>query len=186
MVDIANMRPSALRKLHENLEDPNYAEDFLKSLASYLTNAAPDGGVDSDRLYVVGLQLSNARTWERIHPLDVMRRAGHIPSEALLAFTAGMPDDVARLFLETRVREDQAAEQGAGELLAMRLLAGAPLGGSAIAALSLDLEPANVKLVIRSLMRKLTAARVETGSASSDRAPPPGLVPPVSPNVKTS
>jgi hypothetical protein len=105
MVDIANMRPSVLRKLHENLADPDYAEEILASLASYLASAAPDGGVDSDRLYVVGLQLSNAKVWDHVKPEDVIRRAGHISSETLLTFTSGMPDAVARSFLETRLRE---------------------------------------------------------------------------------
>lgn len=105
MVDIANMRPSLLRKLHENLADPDYAEEVLASLASYLASAAPDGGVDSDRLYVVGLQLSNARVWDFLQPADVMRRAGQISSEVLLTFTSGMPDAVARSFLEMRVRD---------------------------------------------------------------------------------
>lgn len=105
MVDIANMRPSVLRKLHDNLADPDYAEDILASLARYLASAVPDGGVDADRLYVVGVQLSNAKVWDYLKPEDVMRRAGHISSETLLTFTAGMPDAVARAFLETRVRE---------------------------------------------------------------------------------
>lgn len=188
MVDIASMRPSALRKLHENLEDPNYAEDFLDSLAGYLTSAAPDGGVDSDRLYVVGLQLSNARIWERFQPEDVMLRAGHVSSEVLLAFTAGMPDAVARLFLETRVREDQMAEQGAGEFLAMRgLLASTPAMGSAASALSLDLQPENVRRVIESVMRKLSAsAPAASRFAPPDLAPASGLAPPASSTVKTS
>lgn len=108
MVDIANMRPSVLRKLHENMADPDYAEEILAGLARYLAAAAPDGGVDSDRLSVVGLQLSNAKIWDYLKPADVMKRAGHISSEALLTFTSGMPDAVARSFLETRVR--QAAE----------------------------------------------------------------------------
>jgi len=105
MVDIANMRPSILRKLPENLTDPDYAEEILASLAVYLASAAPDGGVDSDRLHVVGLQLSNAKAWDHLKPEDVLRRAGHVSSETLLAFTAGMPDAVARSFLETRLRE---------------------------------------------------------------------------------
>ncbi|MDH4415497.1 MAG: hypothetical protein QE484_19505 [Rhizobium sp.] len=105
MVDIANMRPSMLRTLHENLADADYAEEFLASLAMYLASAAPDGGVDTDRLYVVGVQLSNANAWDHLKPVDVMRRAGHISSETLLTFTAGMPDAVARSFLETRLRE---------------------------------------------------------------------------------
>lgn len=105
MVDIPNMRPSILRKLHENLAEPDYAEEFLASLASYLASAAPDGGVDSDRLNVVGLQLSNAKVWDYLKPADVMKRAGHISSEVLLTFTSSMPDAVARSFLETRVRD---------------------------------------------------------------------------------
>lgn len=108
MVDIANLRPSILRKLPENLADPAYAESILASIASYLAAAAPDGGVDSDRLYVVGLQLSNAKVWDHVKPADVMRRAGHISAEVLLTFTSGMPDAVARAFLETRVREAAA------------------------------------------------------------------------------
>lgn len=105
MVDIANMRPSMLRKIQENMADADYAEDILASLARYLASVAPDGGVDADRLYVVGVQLSNAKVWDYLKPEDVMRRAGQISSETLLTFTAGMPDSVARSFLETRVRE---------------------------------------------------------------------------------
>lgn len=105
MVDIANMRPSMLRKLHANLADADYAEEFLASLAGYLALSVPDGGVDTDRLYVIGLQLSNAKVWDYLKPEDVMRRAGQISSETLLNFTAGMPDSVARSFLETRLRE---------------------------------------------------------------------------------
>jgi hypothetical protein len=105
MVDIANMRPSVLRRLNQDLTDAAYAEDFLESLADYLASAAPDGGVDSDRLYVVGLSLSNANVWEHINPANALKRAGHVRSETLLAFTAGMPDAIARLFLETQMRE---------------------------------------------------------------------------------
>ena len=113
MVDIANMRPSALRRLNEELTHPAYAQDFLDSLASYLASAAPDGGVDSDRLYVIGLSLSNADVWERIRPVDVLERAGEIASETLLAFTAGMPDAIARQFLETQLRKNENQPEAA-------------------------------------------------------------------------
>lgn len=108
MVDIANMRPSVLRRLNQELTLRTYAEDFIDSLARYLASAAPDGGVDTDRLYVIGLSLSNAEVWEHISPVDVLARAGEVASETLLAFTAGMPDAIARQFLETQIRNNES------------------------------------------------------------------------------
>ena len=94
-----------LIQLDELLTDPAYAADFLSSLAEYLLSAAPDGGVDSDRLYMTGFKLGNANVWHHIDPSAVLNAAGDdIASETVLVFAEGLPDAVARAFLAAQPR----------------------------------------------------------------------------------
>lgn len=109
MINLANMRPSVQARLNDNLQNPKYAQEILDSLVSYLIKAAPDGGMDSDRLQMIGLKLTNADAWIYIEPALVMERAGRLSAETLIAFTSGMPDSIARQFQEAHLRVLQDA-----------------------------------------------------------------------------
>lgn len=113
MIDIASLRPTDLKALDQHLSDKEFAQDFLAALVKFLNEARPDGGADSDRLFVIAVQLTNAKVWNHVDAIALAATCAAIPRDVMAVFCQGLPAQLASQLLAQT--DDPSERAGASE-----------------------------------------------------------------------
>lgn len=66
MIDVASLMPSEFKKIKHKLVDPKVSKSLLQSLKKYVEDMTTSNEADEDRLYVLGVRLSDANIWDCI------------------------------------------------------------------------------------------------------------------------
>jgi hypothetical protein len=116
MINVAALRPSEFLKLDEKLSHPGYAAEFGEGLVEYLNEVTVDGGADSDRVYVMARQLTDAKVWNHIDVNALAELLMRAPAEAVAVFMQALPANLTsaigfRLTLDKEVRALAAKAQ---------------------------------------------------------------------------
>lgn len=91
MINVAALRPSEFLKLDEKLSHPGYAAEFGEGLVEYLNEVTVDGGADSDKVYVMARQLTDAKVWNHIDVNALAELLMRAPEEAVAVFMQALP-----------------------------------------------------------------------------------------------
>ncbi|OCP17032.1 MULTISPECIES: hypothetical protein [unclassified Ensifer] len=99
MINIAALRPSDITTLDHRLSDQSFAQDFLAALAKFLTEVGPDGGADSDRIFMAAVQLTQAKAWNHFDATALRKALSSVPQDAMVIFCDGLPTTLASRLL---------------------------------------------------------------------------------------
>lgn len=95
MVNVASLRPSEIERLQGQALSDEDRDSILSSLKTMLAEVRPDGGADSDRIFMAAQMLDMAGVWGQIQAEDLASTISHAPNEAVKAFIEGLPHNYA-------------------------------------------------------------------------------------------
>lgn len=91
MINVASLRPSDIERLIEDGFSDEDKKAILSSLRTMLLEVRPDGGADSDRIYMAAQMLEMAGAWEQIAVEDLVETISGAPFETIQVFLEGLP-----------------------------------------------------------------------------------------------
>jgi hypothetical protein len=95
MLNVAALKPSDIERLKSEGLTLIDKLEILASLQVMFRDVRPDGGADSDRIYMAAQMLSMAGVWEKIASAELAVVFRHASKEATAAFLEGLPHDYA-------------------------------------------------------------------------------------------
>lgn len=95
MVNVATLLPSDVERLKSEKLSNEDRTAILSSVSVMLQTVRPDGGADSDRIYMAAQMLDMANVWEQIDAAALAKAIVQAPADARKDFLEGLPHNYA-------------------------------------------------------------------------------------------